>query len=96
MSSLTRAQRVSDQVTWFCGTWSFILVFALFTAAWVGFNLWHPFDGYPFILLNLVFTVIELFQGPLILMSENRQKEIERESVQSLHAKLDQIIGRLP
>jgi uncharacterized membrane protein len=82
VSELTRAQRASDVVTWFCGSWTFVIAFAVFTAVWIAMNtVWHAtFDQYPFILLNLVFTVVELFQGPLILMSQNRQAEREREA----------------
>ena len=95
----TRPQRAADAVTWFCGTWTFVFLFAGFTAAWVVLNVteyvWHPFDPYPFILLNLVFTVIELFQGPIILMSQNREMERDRDRDRQAHAKLDRIIRYL-
>lgn len=93
----TKAQRCSDWVCEFCGSWTFIAVFAVFTFGWIIFNgvqlYWHPFDPYPFILLNLVFTVVELFQGPLILMSEHRQTERDREAIRGIHQKLDEIIN---
>ena len=95
-SSLTRSQQVSDAVTKFCGSWTFIAIFAVFTVGWVAFQFIVPFDRYPYILLNLVFTVIELFQGPLIMMSENRiREERERDNTQEMHRKLDAILREL-
>ena len=99
MQELTRSQRAADIVTEFCGSWTFIIVFAVLTTTWIALNsvqiLFSIFDPYPFILLNLVFTVIELFQGPLIMMSQNRQMERDREAVQGLHAKLDIISEKI-
>jgi uncharacterized membrane protein len=93
---LSRSQRAADTVTEFCGSWTFIVAFAVMTMIWVGLNTvqiaFQPFDRYPFILLNLVFTVIELFQGPLIMMSQNRQMERDRDTVRGLHTKLDAIL----
>ena len=36
--------------------------------------------------------MVELFQGPLILMSQNRQTEKDREMVRGLHEKLDALL----
>ena len=97
MNKLTFSQRASDAVTWFCGSWTFVFLFAIFTIVWVIDNCikGNPFDPYPFILLNLVFTVVELFQGPLIMMSQNREMERDRETVLELHEKLDKILEKL-
>ncbi len=98
-SELSRSQRAADVVTEFCGSWTFIVIFAVVTALWIGLNtielVFTPFDRYPFILLNLFFTVIELFQGPVILMSQNREMERDREAVRGLHVKLDAILERI-
>lgn len=92
-SKLTRAQRASDAITEFCGSWSFIIAFSMITLGWMVVNtvliLFGPFDPYPFILLNLFLTVISTFQSPLIMMSQNRQVERDREAIKGLHAKLD-------
>ncbi len=50
------------------------------------------FDPYPYILLNLFLTVVSTFQSPLIMMSQNRQMERDREAVAGLHRKLDAIM----
>ena len=90
---MTRSQRAADAVTAFCGSWTFIAIFAVGTIVWVGLNavewFFQPFDPYPFIFLNLVFTVVELFQGPLIMMSQNRQMDRDRDAVRGIHEKLD-------
>ncbi len=96
---LTRAQRAADIVTEFCGSWTFIIVFSGITIGWMALNtiaiLNHP-DPYPYILLNLFLTVVSTFQSPLIMMSQNRQMERDRDAVQGLHAKLDELSARLP
>ena|ERR1035438_695770 len=93
---LTRAQRAADVVTEFCGSWTFIVVFSAITGGWISINtVWvfhSAWDPYPFILLNLVLTVVSTFQSPLIMMSQNRQMERDRDAVRGLHAKLDALI----
>ena len=92
----TRAQRYSDAITDFCGSWPFVISFSFFVFAWIAINtawlLFGKFDEYPFILLNLVLTVVSTLQSPLIMMSQNRQSDIDREVVKELHAKLDKIL----
>ena len=90
---LTKSQRVADKVTEFCGSWTFIIAFSVLVSVWVVLNsallLLGQFDPYPYIFLNLVLTVVSTFQGPLIMMSQNRQMERDRDAVQGLHDKLD-------
>lgn len=92
---LSRSQRAADIVTEFCGSWTFIIVFSGLTFGWIALNsaliLFGVFDPYPFILLNLALTVVSTFQSPLIMMSQNRQMERDRDAVQGLHAKLDEL-----
>jgi hypothetical protein len=76
---LRRSQRAADLVIEFCGSWTFVVVFSGLVIAWVTFDsllvLFGEFDPYPYILLNLVLTVVSTFQGPLIMMSQQRQLE---------------------
>lgn len=92
---LTRAQRAADVVTEFCGSWTFIVAFSVITFGWMMLNsvliLFRVFDPYPYILLNLFLTVVSTFQSPLIMMSQNRQMERDRDAVQGLHDKLDEL-----
>jgi uncharacterized membrane protein len=97
---LSRSQRAADAVTEFCGSWTFIIVFSALTGGWIVLNsalmLLRVFDTYPYILLNLILTVVSTFQSPLIMMSQNRQMERDRDAVQGLHEKLDEMARRLP
>jgi uncharacterized membrane protein len=98
-SPLTRSQRAADAVTEFCGSWTFIIAFSFLTGGWIALNslliLFGVFDPYPYILLNLFLTVVSTFQSPLIMMSQNRQMERDRDAVQGLHAKLDSMVRLL-
>lgn len=81
--AITTAQRIADKVAQFGGSWTFILSFGGFLFCWIVINtvvlLNHPFDPYPFILLNLILSCIAALQAPIIMMSQNRQEEKDRE-----------------
>lgn len=84
--SYTVGQRVADAAARLIGSWAFIISQTMVVAAWVVFNLagwFYHFDPYPFILLNLMFSVQAAYAGPVIMMSQNRQAE--RDRFQSLH-----------
>jgi len=80
----TRGQRAADAVARFGGSWVFVGLFALVMVVWVGANTvllmqrGSTFDPYPFILLNLVLSMLAAIQAPVILMSQNRQSEKDR------------------
>jgi len=80
--SLTVGDRISDRMAEFGGSWKFIIYFFLFLVVWIGINsvvlLWHPFDPYPFILLNLMLSLLAAIQAPIIMMSQNRQEDRDR------------------
>ena len=80
--SLTFGERVSDHVAEFGGSWRFIISFFVFMAVWITANsiylLFNPFDPYPFILLNLVLSLLAAVQAPIIMMSQNRQETRDR------------------
>ncbi|WP_136666815.1 DUF1003 domain-containing protein [Flavobacterium sp. H122] len=79
----TFGQRVADRVADFGGSWTFILSFLFFLLVWIIFNAYFllndGFDPYPFILLNLILSCIAALQAPIIMMSQNRQEEKDRE-----------------
>lgn len=103
-------QRLADQVASFGGSWTFILAFAGFLAVWIFVNVYFlaskPFDPYPFILLNLILSTLAALQAPVIMMSQNRQEEKDRErakkdyminlkselEIRMLHEKVDHLI----
>jgi uncharacterized membrane protein len=80
----TVGQRAADKITKWAGSWTFILSFTLFLVLWVIVNTtWMIFrntwDPYPFILLNLILSCLAAFQAPIILMSQNRESERDRQ-----------------
>jgi len=85
---MTLGQRVADRVAQFGGSWPFIMIFGVVLVGWVVVNstmvAGHPFDPYPYILLNLVLSTLAALQAPVIMMSQNRQAAKDR-----LHAQQD-------
>lgn len=74
--------RVADKVAAFGGSIYFIIFFLLLLAVWIVLNaylLLRPFDAYPFILLNLLLSTIAALQAPIIMMSQNRKEEKDRQ-----------------
>ncbi len=80
----SRGQRAADAVAAFGGSWTFIGLFAVTMFTWVLLNSYillqydKAFDPYPYILLNLVLSMLAAIQAPIILMSQNRQAEKDR------------------
>jgi uncharacterized membrane protein len=81
-SAMTFGERVADRVAQFGGSWPFIGLFGAVLVVWMGLNGWvlakHPFDPFPFILLNLGLSALAALQAPVIMMSQNRQAAKDR------------------
>lgn len=79
----TFGQVVADKVADFGGSWTFIISFFVFIMIWIAANVYlllnKGFDPYPFILLNLILSCLAALQAPVIMMSQNRQEEKDRE-----------------
>lgn len=107
---LTTGQRIADKVASFGGSWKFIISFGVFITLWIIGNVYFlfvkVFDPYPFILLNLILSCLAALQAPVIMMSQNRQEEKDRErskqdyminlkselEIRALHEKIDHFI----
>ncbi len=77
--NLTWGQRLADRVAELNGSWAFILILLGVTALWALNNfLPKPFDEYPFQFYNLFLAILVALQGPLIVMSQNRQTTKDR------------------
>lgn len=110
INPLTLGQRIADKVAEFGGSWIFIICFFGFLLLWISANLYflgkNTFDPYPFILLNLILSCLAAIQAPVIMMSQNRQDQKDRErakkdfminlkaelEIRILHEKLDHLI----
>jgi len=64
----------------FFGTPSFLIGQTIVVAAWIAINATHlvRFDLYPFILLNLAFSLQAAYAAPLILLAQTRQADRDK------------------
>jgi uncharacterized membrane protein len=80
--NLSWAEHLADQVAELNGSWKFILLLILLTAIWCAgnssFALFAPLDPYPYQFFNLALAILVALQGPLIVMSQNRQAKKDR------------------
>jgi uncharacterized membrane protein len=77
----TLPDRIADGVARFGGSWRFIISFCVGLAAYSLLNLAlgpRAWDHYPFVLLNLMLSTLAALQGPIIMMSQNRQDAKDR------------------
>jgi uncharacterized membrane protein len=78
----TLGERLADRIAAFGGSWTFLIVFGIFLALWIGVNSFilyaRPPDPYPYILLNLILSCLAAIQAPIIMMSQNRQEAKDR------------------
>ena len=105
---LTTGQRIADTVAATMGSWNFIIIQSAILVAWIILNVTayiKSWDPYPFILLNLALSFQAAYAAPFIMMSQNRQQDIDRKAaeddyrinikaeleIELLHHKLDQL-----
>jgi uncharacterized membrane protein len=88
LPELTVGQKVADAVTAVMGSWPFIVIQTALLAVWIVLNLVAAFrhwDPYPFILLNLALSFQSAYAAPIIMMSQNRQQDIDRRAAENDH-----------
>ena len=105
---LTPGQRIADQVAAVMGSWRFIVIQSALLVLWVTLNITayvQHWDPYPFILLNLALSFQAAYAAPFIMMSQNRQQDVDRREaandyrinvkaeleIELLHDKIDQL-----
>jgi uncharacterized membrane protein len=105
---LTIGQKVADAVAATMGSWKFIIIQSAILLAWIILNLIavvQHWDPYPFILLNLALSFQAAYAAPFIMMSQNRQADIDRQKAENdykinikaeleielLHQKIDEL-----
>lgn len=108
MEHLSIGQRVADRVASVMGSWKFIIFQTVILVGWVSINAIaavKSWDPYPFILLNLALSFQAAYAAPIIVMSQNRQQDIDRIAAQNdyrinlkaeleielLHEKIDEL-----
>lgn len=88
-SQATRGQRLADIVASTVGSWRFIVLQSTAIVFWITSNALtgtHAWDPFPFILLNLLLSFQAAYTAPAIMMSQNRQSEMDRRHAQSDYA----------
>jgi uncharacterized membrane protein len=91
-SEATLGERIADGVARFGGSWTFILSFLAMLVVYASINVrlgGSAWDPYPFILLNLMLSMLAAIQAPVIMMSQNRQDTKDR-----LRGELDYDVNR--
>src|SRR5437588_9278861 len=107
-SELRLGQRIADKVAATMGSWNFIIIQSAVLLVWIDLNVTayaQRWDPYPFILLNLALAFQVAYAAPFIMMSQNRQQDIDRKAAENdykinvkaeleielLHQKIDQL-----
>jgi uncharacterized membrane protein len=107
-AQLTVGQRFADAVAAGMGSWRFIIIQSAILVVWIVLNVTayvQQWDPYPFILLNLAMSFQAAYAAPFIMMSQNRQQDIDRRraeddfhvnvkaelEIELLHQKIDQL-----
>jgi uncharacterized membrane protein len=84
--TLTPGQRIADAVAATMGSWRFIIIQSAVLAIWIILNITayiRHWDPYPFILLNLALSFQAAYAAPVIMMSQNRQQDIDRQAAEN-------------
>ena len=109
---MTFGERIADKVAGFGGSWTFIIMFGATIVIYSAINVVlgrSAWDPYPFILLNLILSMLAAIQAPVIMMSQNRQDTKDRvrgeldfdvnrraeSEIQGLSRKLNQLADKL-
>ena len=107
-AQLTTGQRIADAVAATMGSWRFIIIQTTILVFWIALNVTayvQRWDPYPFILLNLALSFQAAYAAPFIMMSQNRQQDVDRKEaaadyqinikaeleIELLHQKIDEL-----
>jgi uncharacterized membrane protein len=77
----TFGEMLADKIAGGIGSWKFLIMQTCAVLVWLTLNIiglvrhWDPF---PFILLNLLFSVQAAYTGPVLLLAGNRQSQKDR------------------
>ena len=108
----TLGERLADRITALVGSWHFLITQSVLLIFWIGLNIagyikhWDP---YPFILLNLALSFQAAYTAPVIMMSQNRELQVDRAKleyyynvnikqeleIELLHHKMDALLKKL-
>ena len=78
--------KFSESIARLMGTARFLIIQTVLVIIWITLNVLFlalQWDKYPFILLNLMFSVQAAYAAPLILLSQNRQELRDRRQAET-------------
>ncbi|HKV89212.1 MAG TPA: DUF1003 domain-containing protein [Candidatus Dormibacteraeota bacterium] len=93
----TLGERIADKAASGIGSWKFLIIQTLLVSVWVVANIVltlverasNHWDPYPFVLLNLLFSVQAAYTGPVLLLAGNRQSQKDRLTLEHAAAEAD-------
>jgi len=77
----TFGEMLADKIAAGIGSWTFLIIQTCAVLLWLTLNIigfMHHWDPFPFILLNLLFSVQAAYTGPVLLLAGNRQSQKDR------------------
>src|SRR5580700_5413470 len=86
VAGLMLGQQIADRVAATMGSWTFIIIQTTILLFWIVLNVTayvQRWDPYPFILLNLALSFQAAYAAPFIMMSQNRQQDIDRKEAEN-------------
>jgi len=85
----TFGERLADRAAKTLGSWRFIVLQSCLLLSYILWNTLGPinlrFDSFPFIFLNLALSFQAAYSAPIIMISNNRQSQIDRERSISIY-----------
>lgn len=77
LETRTLGQRLADAISKIAGSWVFLLVHAIWFAYWIIADV----EPFPYGLLTMIVSLEAIFLSTIILISQNRQSEIDRKQI---------------
>jgi uncharacterized membrane protein len=71
--------RVADTIAAFVGSWTFIILHAVWFSAWMFFKV----EPFPYGLLTMMVSLEAIFLSTFIMISQNRQGDRDRDQAQA-------------
>ncbi len=68
-----RLERLAAAIAHHVGSWRFLIIQTVLVMIWIALNVFavvSGWDPYPFVLLNLLFSVQAAYTGPVLLLSQ--------------------------
>ncbi|MGN6410820.1 MAG: DUF1003 domain-containing protein [Nitrobacter sp.] len=84
----TLGQCAADFTAKLVGSWPFIIWQSAALVAWIALNtgtLTGHWDEYPFVFLNLMLSFQAAYTGPIVMISQNRQEQVQRRLVEDIY-----------